>query len=90
MVVIVGPVQLLQGHQQMPNPALTRIPWLGTRQPVRQDGVRSRSLHPLVKLLEALQRLLQPLADAGTQLFGPAASVKVTTNNAFREGGRTP
>ena len=66
----VGPVQLFEGHQQAPNPPLTRLPWLGTRQPVRQDGVWSGSLHPLLQLLETLQRLLQPLADAGAQLFG--------------------
>ena len=66
----VSPVQLLQGHQQAPNPPLTRLPWLGTRQPLRQDGVWSGSLHPLLQLLETLQRLLQPLADAGAQLFG--------------------
>ena len=66
----VGPVQLLQGHQQAPNPPLTRLPWLGTRQPLRQDGVRGNSLHALLQLFESLQRLLQPLADAGAQLFG--------------------
>ena len=37
---------------------------------IMQHGVWSGSLHPLLQLLETLQRLLQPLADAGAQLFG--------------------
>ena len=65
----ISPVQLLQSHQQAANPKLTRIPWVRSRQPILQNRIWSGSISTLLKLFQTLQRLLQALADAGTQLF---------------------